>query len=163
MPEGPPSGWLGRPLPPSRCASASEPTGLHPHCQPVVTTQPFSWPCCPSLQAIPEIGDYTIKKQRRIERFAPVPDSLLSRAAAEASGSAANMAKSLDPTNGLASVGFNGLATPMGGATSTVSDLTAIGTWGSGGRAGVWSGVGWGAGSLWRMGLVMRRGGAEDV
>ncbi|GIL57404.1 hypothetical protein Vafri_12583 [Volvox africanus] len=81
-------------------------------------------------EAIPEIGDYTIKKQRRMERFAPVPDSLLARAAAEASGSGGNLAKSLDPNSGLASVGgaLNGLATPMGGATSTVSDLTAIGT-----------------------------------
>ncbi len=84
----------------------------------------LSTPC----QAIPDIGDYTIKKQRRFERFAPVPDSLLARAAAEAtSTSAANAAKSLDPASGLASVGFSGLATPMGGAASTVSDLTAIG------------------------------------
>ncbi|GLC38459.1 hypothetical protein PLESTB_001727900 [Pleodorina starrii] len=81
-------------------------------------------------EAIPDIGDYTIKKQRRMERFAPVPDSLLARAAAEAAaGGAAGAAKSLDPNSGLASVGgLSGLATPMGGATSTVSDLTAIGT-----------------------------------
>lgn len=81
-------------------------------------------------ESIPEIGDYTIKKQRRMERFAPVPDSLLARAAAEAGAQgAAGAAKSIDPNSGLASVGaFSGLATPMGGATSTVSDLTAIGT-----------------------------------
>ncbi|EFJ46600.1 hypothetical protein VOLCADRAFT_62457 [Volvox carteri f. nagariensis] len=84
-------------------------------------------------ESIPEIGDYTIKKQRRMERFAPVPDSLLARAAAEAASASAaggSLAKSLDPNSGLASVGggLNGLATPMGGATSTVSDLTAIGT-----------------------------------
>ena len=36
------------------------------------------------------------------------------------------MAKSIDPSSGLQSMGM-GLTTPMGGATSTVSDLTAIG------------------------------------
>lgn len=82
-------------------------------------------PCPPApgpLQSIPDIGDYTIKKQKRFERFAPAPDSLLARAAAE--NTAAGSAKSID-VNGLASV--IGGATPMGGATSTVSDLTAIG------------------------------------
>ncbi|KAG2447955.1 hypothetical protein HYH02_006984 [Chlamydomonas schloesseri] len=79
-------------------------------------------------EAIPEMGDYTLKKQRRMERFAPVPDSLLARAAADvAGGTAAGAAKSLDPSSGLAS-SLGGLATPMGGAASTVSDLTAIGT-----------------------------------
>ena len=28
----------------------------------------------PYTQSIPEMGDYTLKKQRRLERFAPVPD-----------------------------------------------------------------------------------------
>ncbi|KXZ45962.1 hypothetical protein GPECTOR_49g546 [Gonium pectorale] len=77
-------------------------------------------------EAIPEIGDYTVKK-RRVERFAPVPDSLLARAAAEATG-AGGSKQAIDPASGLASVGFGGLTTPLGGATSTVSDLTAIGT-----------------------------------
>ncbi|GFR44314.1 hypothetical protein Agub_g5438 [Astrephomene gubernaculifera] len=83
-------------------------------------------------EAIPDIGDYTLKKPRRMERFAPVPDSLLARAAADAAaatGGAAGSARALDPNSGLASVGgLGGLATPMGGAASTVSDLTAIGT-----------------------------------
>ena len=34
-------------------------------------------------EAIPEIGDYTIKKQKRMESFVPVPDTLLAKAAAE--------------------------------------------------------------------------------
>ena len=34
-------------------------------------------------EAIPEIGDYTIKKTRRFESFVPVPDTLLAKAAAE--------------------------------------------------------------------------------
>eukprot|EP00198_Chlamydomonas_reinhardtii_P003302 XP_001692638.1 splicing factor, component of the U4/U6-U5 snRNP complex [Chlamydomonas reinhardtii] len=88
-------------------------------------------------ESIPEMGDYTLKKQRRLERFAPVPDSLLARAAADvAGGTAAGAAKSLDPSSGLAS-SLGGLATPMGGAASTVSDLTAIGEGcGGGGRGG---------------------------
>ena len=34
-------------------------------------------------EAIPDIGDYTIKKQRTMQSFVPVPDTLLSRAAQE--------------------------------------------------------------------------------
>lgn len=34
-------------------------------------------------EAIPEIGDYTIKKHKRMESFVPVPDTLLAKAAAE--------------------------------------------------------------------------------
>ena len=34
-------------------------------------------------EAIPEIGDYTIKKTKRFESFVPVPDTLLAKAAAE--------------------------------------------------------------------------------
>lgn len=34
-------------------------------------------------EAIPEIGDYTIKKKNRFESFTPVPDTLLAKAAAE--------------------------------------------------------------------------------
>ena len=37
-------------------------------------------------EAIPEIGDYTIKKTKRFESFAPVPDTLLAKAAAEKAG-----------------------------------------------------------------------------
>ncbi len=53
-------------------------------CSPINNVIYIPGPCNPSSQSIPEIGDYTIKKQRRMERFAPVPDSLLARAAAEA-------------------------------------------------------------------------------
>ncbi len=68
-------------------------------------------------EAIPDIGDYTIKKQKRFENFAPVPDSLLAKAAA-----AADNVTSIDAVDGS----VTGLVTPAGGA-STVSDLTAIG------------------------------------
>jgi len=64
-------------------------------------------------EGIPEIGDYTIKRKRQ-QSFAPVPDTLLSKAAAEK-----QTMKSIDP--------MAGLATPMGGTHSTISDLTAIG------------------------------------
>lgn len=64
-------------------------------------------------EAIPDIGDYTIKRQKR-ETFAPAPDSLL---AAAANAGVAGQTTTLD---------VNGLATPMGSATS-VSNLTDIG------------------------------------
>lgn len=51
-----------------------------------------------------------------MQSFAPVPDTLLSRAAAEK-----QVATSID------AAGLPGFATPMGGANSTVNDLTAIG------------------------------------
>ena len=61
-------------------------------------------------EAIPEIGDYTIKNKRpRFESFTPVPDTLLAAAAAE------------KQTNSTADAG---LETPAGYATT---DLTAIG------------------------------------
>uniref|UniRef100_A0A1D2A2C6 Pre-mRNA-processing factor 6 n=1 Tax=Auxenochlorella protothecoides TaxID=3075 RepID=A0A1D2A2C6_AUXPR len=66
-------------------------------------------------EAIPEIGDTTVKRARRAEIFTPVPDSLLARAAATA-GDAPGLT-SLDPGG----VG-PGTETP-GAATS----LTAIG------------------------------------
>jgi len=66
-------------------------------------------------EAIPEIGDYTIKKKNRMQSFVPVPDSLLTKAAAENA-----TVKSLDPN-------MPGMSTPMGGTHSTISDLTAIG------------------------------------
>jgi len=34
-------------------------------------------------EAIPDIGDYTVKAQKRMQSFVPVPDTLLARAAAE--------------------------------------------------------------------------------
>lgn len=69
-------------------------------------------------EGIPDIGDYTIKKQPRMQSFVPVPDSMLSRAAAEK-----QMATSIDAS----SSGLLGSATPLGGTNSTISDLTAIG------------------------------------
>lgn len=64
-------------------------------------------------EAIPDIGDYTVKKAKR-EQFVPVPDSLLARAAA-----ASDTAAALD-----ASAMASGLQTPRDGTTT---DLTAIG------------------------------------
>ncbi len=65
---------------------------------------PLQW------ESIPDIGDYTIKKQKHLDRFTPVPDSLLASAAAREATATA--------------IDASGLATPMGGATT---DLTAIG------------------------------------
>ena len=61
-------------------------------------------------EAIPEIGDYSVKKQKRFESFAPPPDSLLAKAIAEK-----ETVSHVDP---------NGLATPSG--TRTV-DLNSVG------------------------------------
>jgi hypothetical protein len=71
-----------------------------------------SFPSCSARQweAIPDIGDYTVKKLKQLDRFTPVPDSLLAGAAAR------------DAT--ATAIDASGLATPMGGATT---DLTAIG------------------------------------
>jgi hypothetical protein len=63
----------------------------------------FSLLICPT-QAIPDIGDYTIKHKKRMQSFAPVPDTLLSKAAAEKATVTA-----LDE-HAMA----NGLATPSG-------------------------------------------------
>mmetsp|Transcript_33560 Transcript_33560/g.94959 ORF Transcript_33560/g.94959 Transcript_33560/m.94959 type:complete len:924 (+) Transcript_33560:85-2856(+) len=68
-------------------------------------------------EAIPEIGDYTIKNQKRMQSFVPVPDTLLAKAAAE---------KQLDTrvtASGLETPGLSGLATPA----SANQDLTAVG------------------------------------
>lgn len=63
-------------------------------------------------EAIPEIGDYTIKNKRpRFESFTPVPDTLLAAAAAEKQTNTA-----AEPSAGL--------ETPAGYATT---DLTAVG------------------------------------
>lgn len=40
-------------------------------------------PRCARREAIPEIGDYTIKNKKRFQSFVPVPDTLLAKAAAE--------------------------------------------------------------------------------
>ncbi|KAI3436782.1 hypothetical protein D9Q98_006193 [Chlorella vulgaris] len=61
-------------------------------------------------ESIPDIGDYTVKKQKHLDRFTPVPDSLLAGAAAR------------DAT--ATAIDASGLATPMGGITT---DLTAMG------------------------------------
>ncbi len=76
-------------------------------------------------EAIPDIGDYTIKRQKR-ETYAPAPDSLL--AAAASAGASGNTV--LD---------VNGLATPAGGSASSVSNLTDIGEGLFGGDAGALS------------------------
>ena len=76
---------------------------------------PLEW------DAIPEIGDYTIKKQKRFEKFMAVPDTLLAKALAEKETSAA-----LDPRI------QSGLMTPagggaVGGAATSLVNLTAVG------------------------------------
>ena len=62
-------------------------------------------------EAIPEIGDYTIKKRQRFESFVPVPDTLLAAAAAE-------------KQNTKTAADSAGADTPAGYATT---DLTAVG------------------------------------
>ena len=58
------------------------------------------------MQAIPEIGDHTVKKQKR-EIYTPVPDSILTGAAA--AGLTGNTV-------------VNGLETP-GGATTSLTEI----------------------------------------
>lgn len=65
-------------------------------------------------EAIPDIGDYTVKKQKHLDRFTPVPDSLLAGAAARDATATA-----------IDAHGPGGLETPMGGGITT--DLTAMG------------------------------------
>lgn len=66
-------------------------------------------------EAIPEIGDRTIKnKQRRFESFVPVPDTLLAAAAAEKQTSAAQPG---DETSGYATTDL----TAVGEGRETVS------------------------------------------
>eukprot|EP00008_Paramoeba_atlantica_P014332 CAMPEP_0201492404 /NCGR_PEP_ID=MMETSP0151_2-20130828/32951_1 /ASSEMBLY_ACC=CAM_ASM_000257 /TAXON_ID=200890 /ORGANISM="Paramoeba atlantica, Strain 621/1 / CCAP 1560/9" /LENGTH=913 /DNA_ID=CAMNT_0047879193 /DNA_START=69 /DNA_END=2807 /DNA_ORIENTATION=- len=61
---------------------------------------------------IPDIGDYSIKKKKRIEKFVPVPDSILSQAKNDS-----QLNTTID-----ASVQFGGLSTP-----AAPQDLTQIG------------------------------------
>jgi pre-mRNA-processing factor 6 len=63
-------------------------------------------------ESIPDIGDYTIKKAKRMAAFTPVPDSLLAMAAGSGE------------TGNTADMSVGGLATPLGG---TVTDLAAMG------------------------------------
>jgi pre-mRNA-processing factor 6 len=69
--------------------------------------------------AIPDIGDYTIKKKPRNQSFIPVPDTLLARAMAEK-----ETLSSIDAAK-LRGPGMGGLETPMG--NTPVTDLTAVG------------------------------------
>jgi len=64
-------------------------------------------------EAIPEIGDYTIKNKKVMQSFVPVPDTLLAKAAME---------KQLDTT-----AAAGGLETPSTSATPVNQDLTAVG------------------------------------
>ena len=61
-------------------------------------------------QAIPEIGDYSIKKKQRMQSFAPVPDTLLAAAAAEKQHGSSVMGSGTESTAGYAT-----------------TDLTAVG------------------------------------
>lgn len=72
-------------------------------------------------EAIPEIGDRTIKnKQRRFESFVPVPDTLLAAAAAEKQTSTAQPG---DETSGYATTDL----TAVGQGRETVSARTPVG------------------------------------
>jgi hypothetical protein len=62
-------------------------------------------------EAIPDVGDRTVKKRPRFAAFAPTPDSLLAKAA-----QASQMENS---------IAADGLVTPAGSTTN--ADLTAIG------------------------------------
>ncbi|KAK9803220.1 hypothetical protein WJX73_005268 [Symbiochloris irregularis] len=64
-------------------------------------------------EAIPEIGDYTIKKHKRMESFVPVPDTLLAKAAAEKDTVSALDARAMS----------NGLETPGGMATTNLTEI----------------------------------------
>mmetsp|Transcript_7194 Transcript_7194/g.44640 ORF Transcript_7194/g.44640 Transcript_7194/m.44640 type:complete len:1061 (-) Transcript_7194:4167-7349(-) len=66
--------------------------------------------------AIPDVGDYTVKKQK-LEKFAPPPDTLLARAAAEK----ASLAQ-LDPAVLKATVGGR----EEGESASASADLTSV-------------------------------------
>ena len=71
--------------------------------------------------AIPDIGDYTVKKKKRDEKFVPASDFLLGGAA----GTSA-FGTSIDAQ--IQQKGLGGLQTPMaGGATPMNQDLTQIG------------------------------------
>jgi len=67
--------------------------------------------------AIPDIGDYTIKKRPKNQSFIPAPDTLLARAMAEKETQSSIDANKLR--------GAGGLETPMG--STPVTDLTAVG------------------------------------
>ena len=64
--------------------------------------------------AIPDIGDYTIKNKKRFDTFAPAPDTLLQKALAE---------KQVATQLGGGEAGGSGLETPAGAST----DLNAVG------------------------------------
>lgn len=65
--------------------------------------------------AIPEIGDRGIKRQKRLERYTPLPDSVLAKVRSES-----EMVTTLDANQAT----LSGLATPAG---SQLADLTQIG------------------------------------
>ena len=90
-------------------------SGSHPS-RPPLPPLPSPHPGAPQVkadewEAIPDIGDYTVKRPKR-ETFAPAPDSLLA-AATNAAGA----------TGGATALDVNGLATPAG----TASSLTDMG------------------------------------
>jgi pre-mRNA-processing factor 6 len=84
-----------------------------PYVTPLAVPEHTRSPSLLQWEAIPDIGDYTVKKQKHLDRFTPVPDSLLAGAAGRDATATAIDAQ-----------GPGGLETPMGGATT---DLTAMG------------------------------------
>ena len=68
---------------------------------------------------IPEIGDYTVKKKKRVEKYTPVPDSILAKAKTDTD---------ISTTVDAHAQQMGGLATPLdGGVRSGNQDLTQIG------------------------------------
>lgn len=74
-------------------------------------------------EAIPEIGDYTIKKAKR-DTWAPVPDTLLAKAAAEMASTSTTVVE-----GGASAAGGSSSALPDGSAASLApgGSLTAVG------------------------------------
>jgi pre-mRNA-processing factor 6 len=73
--------------------------------------------------AIPEIGDHSLRFKKRAERYTPAPDSLLERARAEAQN--LNVAIGTDTPMGGATP-FMGGATPLGDVTAVGSARTTL-------------------------------------
>jgi pre-mRNA-processing factor 6 len=72
-------------------------------------------------ESIPDIGDYTIKKQKRMQQFVPAPDSLLARAVMSSQTASAIDAQAMSTMPG------GQMSALLGNDSGTRTDLTAIG------------------------------------
>lgn len=72
-------------------------------------------------ESIPDIGDYTIKKQKRMQQFVPAPDSLLARAVMSSQTASALDAQAMSAMSG------GQTSSLMESEIGTRTDLTAIG------------------------------------